>query len=428
MVEMRVREKSDRDLDFDRTPRPLQLFRVALWLSLWIGLAAVLSLASAGRSLADVAAWERYSELGRESLKAESFPEAQSMFEAALREAEQISPWDIRVGRSLNDLAATYYAQGRNDAVADLLSRSLRVIEIGLGKDHPDVAQVLKNLAAVQYLRGGFTQAEENLLRALKIWEKSYGQDHQVVAATLNNLAGIYEAQSKHAEAADALERSLRVWEKIVGPDHEAVTESRRQLAELRRVHGLLPPSEPAPESRVAAAPPPSSALAPALNKIQVASPAPAPVQAAPELPQTKLQLAAPVPVAAPPVQPAVVPQPAVLPAAELAAAAPETIYLEPSPQPGGLARVAIETPSQPAVKVHLASYRSAASAEDSRGRLRGAFRDLLVGEQELWVERVEMGGRGDFYRVMAGPFDSASAAQGFCSQLQRQDCFPRSE
>ena len=421
MVEMRFREKSNRDLGFDRTPRPLQLFRVALWLSLWISLVAVLSLASAGRSLADVAAWERYSELGRESLRAENYPEAQSMFEAALREAEQISPWDIRVGRSLNDLAATYYAQGRNDAVAELLSRSLRVIEIGLGQDHPDVAQVLKNLAAVQYLQGGFTQAEENLVRALKIWEASYGPEHQVVAATLNNLAGIYEAQSKHAEAADALERSLRVWEKIVGPDHEAVAESRRQLAELRRVHGLLPPPEPdEPAAQVAAAGPALD-----LNKIQVASPAPAPPPQ-PAAPQAKLQVAAPAPS---PVQPAVVPEPAALPAAALAAAAPETIYLEPAPQPGAPARVAIEAPaSGPAVKVHLASYRSAASAEDSRSRLRDAFRDLLAGEQELWVERVETGTRGDFFRVMAGPFDSASAAQGFCSRLQRQDCFPRSE
>ena len=48
-------------------------------------------------------------------------------------------------------------------------------------------------------------------------------------------------AQGRHPEAAIALERSLLIWEQLVGPDHEAVVESRRQLAELQRLHGLLP-------------------------------------------------------------------------------------------------------------------------------------------------------------------------------------------
>ena len=382
----------------------------------------VLVVASPGRGLAGEVAWERYSELGREALQAQDYGEARAMFEAALREAEQISPTDMRVGHSLNDLAATFYAEGSHAEVAELLSRALRVIEVGLGPDHPDVAQVLKNLAAVEYLKNDYPSAETHMLRAIEIWEATLGGDNKNVAAALNNLAGIYEAQGRHPEAAIALERSLLIWEGIVGPDHEAVVESRRQLTELQRVHGLLPSAVAAQQAARQVA---TTAETGALEAPARAQPAAAPLS----------ETAAPAPAA---------------PAQDLSA--PETIFLEPAGQAGpapvdaaagpasepvaepapapaasATVQVARAAPTVRPINLHLASFRSEASAEDNRSRFLDSYRDLLAA-REIWVERVQVGPRGDFYRVMAGPFESAAAAQDVCSQLQslRQDCFLR--
>ena len=393
--------------------------------------ALVLALAAPGQGRAGEVAWERYSELGRQALQSKNYPEAQGMFEAALREAEQISPWDMRVGHSLNDLAATYYAEGAHVEVAELLRRALRVIEVGLGPDHPDVAQVLKNLAAVEYLTNDYGSAETHMVRAVEIWEASLGSNNQSVAAALNNLAGIYEAQGRHPEAAIALERSLLIWEELVGPDHEAVVESRRQLAELQRVHGLLPS---------AAAQRPARQIASAANGAAGLAP---PARPQPE-PQPEPAAAAPAPAPAPTLA-----EP--LPTN----AAPETIFLQPTgqaasaavdaaagPAPGAASEPLAQAAPEPApapvqvaqataavrlINIHLGSYRSEASAEDNRSRFLDSYQDLLAA-RELWVERVTVGPRGDFYRIMAGPYESASMAQDVCSRLQslRQDCFLR--
>ncbi len=403
-------------------------------LAAWLLVALAVALAAPRPAAAGEVAWERYSELGRQALQGQNYGEAREMFEAALREAEQISPWDMRVGHSLNDLAATYYAEGGHVEVAELLTRALRVIEVGLGPDHPDVAQVLKNLAAVQYLTNDYASAETHMVRAVEIWEASLGSENQSVAAALNNLAGIYEAQGRHPEAAIALERSLLIWEKLVGPEHEAVVESRRQLAELQRVHGLLPSAA-------------ASLQRPARPARQVASASNAAVGlAAQARPQPA---AAPVPAAVPVPAPAPV---AAAPEPAPAESAPDTIFLEPAGQSEPLAIDAAATPSSPPaaepaprpvqvapvqvaqaapvarlVNLHLGSFRSEATAEDNRSRFLDTYRDILAA-QELWVERVQAGPRGDFFRVMAGPYESASIAQDVCSRLQdlRQDCFLR--
>ena len=388
----------------------------------------VFALAAPGRGFAGEVAWERYSELGRQALQARDYGEAREMFEAALREAEQISPTDLRVGRSLNDLAATYYAEGSHAEVAELLSRALRVIEVGLGPDHPDVAQVLKNLAAVEYLKNDYASAETHMRRAVEIWEATLGGDNKNVAAALNNLAGIYEAQGRHPEAAIALERSLLIWEGIVGPDHEAVVESRRQLTELQRVHGLLPSAVASEQpARQVASTSEAGGLEAAARPQRAAAGLPEPAAPAPAEPAPAPGISVPETIF---LEPAGQARPT---AVDAAASPPSRPALEPAPAPpptpaaSAPVQVAQAAPAVRLINLHLASFRSEASAEDNRGRFLDSYRELLAA-RELWVERVQVGPRGNFFRVMAGPFESASAAEDVCSRLQslRQDCFLR--
>ncbi|MEQ8664639.1 MAG: SHOCT domain-containing protein [Rhodospirillales bacterium] len=73
---------------------------------------------------------------------------------------------------------------------------------------------------------------------------------------------------------------------------------------------------------------------------------------------------------------------------------------------------------------VHLASYRSAEQAERGWSQLRRAHGEIL-GNLDHTVSRVDLGSKGVFYRLVAGPFASPSEATGVCTKLKsrRQFC-----
>ena len=113
--------------------------------------------------------------------------------------------------------------------------------------------------------------------------------------------------------------------------------------------------------------------------------------------------------------------------AVDAAANPPSRPVADPAPAQSATVQIAQAAPAVRLINVHLGSFRSEASAEDNRNRYLNSYRELLAA-QEVWVERVQVGPRGDFFRVMAGPFESATAAQDVCSRLQnmQQDCFLR--
>jgi len=158
----------------------------------------------------------------------------------------------------------------------------------------------------------------------------------------------------------------------------------------------LLPPESPLPEPvapspPVVAAPPPEPA-------------APPPVVAAPPLE----------PVAPPPV--------------EIAAAAPPESPPPESPPavvPPSLAAPSPPPPPPPAVvataggaRVQLASVRSAEAARAEWARLLRLHDDSL-GALQLVVEQADLGDRGTFFRVQAGPLADRAAAAELCARLK---------
>ena len=77
------------------------------------------------------------------------------------------------------------------------------------------------------------------------------------------------------------------------------------------------------------------------------------------------------------------------------------------------------------AVRVQLASVGTSQDAREAWTRLQGEFPDLLAG-LELDVERVDLGERGVFHRVRAGPLPARADAEALCAALRSrsQDCW----
>ncbi|HEY5598256.1 MAG TPA: tetratricopeptide repeat protein [Kiloniellales bacterium] len=83
-------------------------------------------------------------------------------------------------------------------------------------------------------------------------------------------------------------------------------------------------------------------------------------------------------------------------------------------------------TSTGPRPGVHLASYRSQQQAERGWTQIQKAHKALLEG-LEHEVVKVNLGRKGIYYRLKAGPLDSQNAAKEMCGKLKarRQFCEP---
>jgi cell division septation protein DedD len=124
----------------------------------------------------------------------------------------------------------------------------------------------------------------------------------------------------------------------------------------------------------------------------------------------------APAPRPAGPPPQAVAPAPAQGPSS----AAPPTPLLTPQ-QIAALAKPAAPAATGAGVRIQLASLRTPESARDEWARLKHANDDLL-GKLTAVAVRADLGERGIYYRVEAGPVADRAAAIRLCKALKERD------
>ncbi|MBL8672544.1 MAG: SPOR domain-containing protein [Alphaproteobacteria bacterium] len=80
--------------------------------------------------------------------------------------------------------------------------------------------------------------------------------------------------------------------------------------------------------------------------------------------------------------------------------------------------------PADGGFRVQIASYRDTGAVKANWDKLQKQHQDLL-GSLDMNAERADLGARGTFYRLQAGPFSSKDAAQTVCNQLKQRsiDC-----
>lgn len=216
-------------------------------------------------------------------------------------------------------------------------------------------------------------------------------------------------------------------------------------------VENLLPPPEqPVPQQPLPADPAPApapvapavpgivAALSPATPQAAPAAPAaPPPAAPAPAAPATAAKPPAPAPATAPPAVAAAPLQP-VTPAApaaaqqQTAAAGPRqlTVPTTPAPAPAPAATTAAASPAPKAAapapaaggswRIQLSSVRSEADADKEWRRLKGKHPDPLNPLSARYV-RVDLGEKGIWWRVQAGPVGDKPAAEAACTKLKAQ-------
>ena len=145
-----------------------------------------------------------------------------------------------------------------------------------------------------------------------------------------------------------------------------------------------------------------------------------------PEQPMPRPAPAATGPAASPPAAPAASAPPAANPQAPAAAAAPPAAKAAPRPTlPSPRAQTATTASPHAAsakgkpIRVQLASLRDPGAARAEWARLKREQPDLL-GKLTAVAVRADLGDKGTFYRIEAGSFRDAAAAERLCGELKR--------
>jgi hypothetical protein len=118
----------------------------------------------------------------------------------------------------------------------------------------------------------------------------------------------------------------------------------------------------------------------------------------------------------APPVQAQLPPPPAAAPPVAAAPAPPPPQAAAPKPPPKPA-----ETAVADGVRVQLASLRTPEEARDEWARLKRENPDLL-GKLTAVAVRADMGDKGIYYRIEAGPLPTKAAAGTLCGALKQRD------
>ncbi|CAA7623718.1 SPOR domain-containing protein [Magnetospirillum sp. UT-4] len=203
-------------------------------------------------------------------------------------------------------------------------------------------------------------------------------------------------------------------------PNQDKLVYERMDGESEAKVERLLPtPEQPAVPLPAAAPPAPVGA---ARTEVLKPAPAPAPAPMPPKMAEPPMARPAPqTPVTVQPAEPA--------PVKVTAAPAPQRPAAMPAP---AMPAPAMPAPAMPATapapaakapppagdwQIQLGALRSAPDADKEWGRIQKANADLL-GQLKSDVVRVELGDKGVFFRLRAGPL-SEQAAKQLCTELK---------
>ena len=182
--------------------------------------------------------WDAAMQAGDAALQRGQYQEAEQIFSAAVRKAEEFGLHDRRVAVTLAHLAQTYSAQGKFVEAEPVYLEALKIYQDVHGENHLDVAAMLNNLGVLHRKHGQYADAQRLLTRALSIKEKLLGPDHLEVALALSNVAAMHLAQGDWDSAAKLLARALALRETQLRPDHPDLAKNLDDYAgALRRLH-----------------------------------------------------------------------------------------------------------------------------------------------------------------------------------------------
>lgn len=144
----------------------------------------------------------------------------------------------------LNNLALSYFNEGKYDKAEPLYLRALKIKKKKLGDKHPEFANTLNNLAFLYLYQNKYDEAEPLLLKSLEINKKVLGENHPNYANSLNSLAMLYNDQDLYSKAEPLYLKALETRKDIFGENSTEYATSINNLAILYQKKGKYSEAE----------------------------------------------------------------------------------------------------------------------------------------------------------------------------------------
>jgi tetratricopeptide (TPR) repeat protein len=161
--------------------------------------------------------WEHYKDLAERAMQAGDYPDAESLWFAALQIVEFDGEGDPRLAATLDGLASACSGQRKYPQAENLYWDAIKIKEKFCGYDSLNTALSLKGLAGVYYEQNKYTEAEALGKRVLNIFEGTLGADHADVGEIVMNLAALYHKQKNNEQAQLYYQRAIEIKEKNSG-------------------------------------------------------------------------------------------------------------------------------------------------------------------------------------------------------------------
>ena len=154
--------------------------------------------------------WDQASAKASEAFQQGKFGEAETLWKAALKDAENFPPDDPRLVVSLKSLADLDNDQKKFTEAEPLYQRLLAIEEKIQGADHPDVATTLYRLAKLYHAQGKTTEAEPLYQRALAIKDRVLGPTHPDVVMILESYGALLREMNRTDNTSRLIEARLK--------------------------------------------------------------------------------------------------------------------------------------------------------------------------------------------------------------------------
>ncbi len=145
--------------------------------------------------------WRKLCETARQASVAANFSYAETLWVAALQEAEEFGESDERLIQTLEGLAEAYRKQGKFRQAEKPARQVLETYRQLHGNDHLRTAMAAHNLAAIYHMQQKYGQAEPLYKHALTVKTKLQGAREPEVIQLLLSYSDLLQKTHREAEA-----------------------------------------------------------------------------------------------------------------------------------------------------------------------------------------------------------------------------------
>ncbi|OAP63059.1 hypothetical protein AYL99_02286 [Fonsecaea erecta] len=163
---------------------------------------------------------------------------AEKYLQKALQLQEILGPEHPDTLTNIDNLASTYWNQGRWKEAEELEVQVMETSTRVLGAEHPDTLTSIGNLASMYRDQGRWKEAEELEVQVMETRTRVLGAEHPNTLTSIANLASTYWGQGRWKEAEELEVQVMKTRTRVLGAEHPYTLTSIANLASTYRDQG----------------------------------------------------------------------------------------------------------------------------------------------------------------------------------------------